>query len=223
MDCKQYQDALNVAALGFAGSANADAFDSHLRACEACRRELARRKEFAAALDRQMQAQLEIDVSADFNMRLRRRIATESEHVPSPLRHWTPVLAGAAFLIILLALMHQRGGSRVGPTANVQSPSVTAQSIAPKGPPSNRSIPSLHSVGLARTPAQELRVRIDPREVRATEMFESDAASGRINTTALAEYVSAQQSTDQMADLEPLKIPPLVFPPLEQPALDAQQ
>ena len=86
MDCKQYQDTLNATALGFPDGATAEALDSHLRLCEGCRSELARRREFAEALDRQMKAQPQIDLSADFNMRLRRRIATEFDHAPSPLR-----------------------------------------------------------------------------------------------------------------------------------------
>ena len=89
-------------------------------------------------------------------------------------------------------------------------------------PPNRTMAPPLHPVALAHTPVPKLKVRVDPRELRAAEMFESAAASGRVNTMVLAKYASAQQTADQMAELTPLTIPPLVFPRLEQPALDAQ-
>ena len=236
MDCEQYKDALNAAALDSLAGAKAEAFGFHLEVCEACRRELGLRSEFGRALDRQLRTQLAADPSATFNARLRRRIATESEHAPRPLLGWTPIVAGVASVVILLVLMHYRAGSGVAsPTtasgrAPVQSSPVAAQLTPSSGEssqpraasakPSNReSIPLLHPVGLARTPAPELKVRIDPREERAVERFESGRASGRINTTPLVQSASLQHG-DQMAELTPLTIPPLELPPLERPSLE---
>ena len=69
MDCQQYQDALNAAALGTESGADVQAFRLHLEICEGCRREFARRREFLGTLDLQLQAQFEAVPSPDFNAR----------------------------------------------------------------------------------------------------------------------------------------------------------
>ncbi len=103
MDCGQYQEALSASALGAESGAEVQAFRLHLEICEGCRRELARRREFIASVDRQLVMQSEAVPSANFNARLRRRISDEPRQVMSPSLRGLPIFAGAAALLVVLA------------------------------------------------------------------------------------------------------------------------
>jgi hypothetical protein len=237
MDCHQYQDALNAAALGAESGPDSQAFRLHLEICDACRREFARRREFLGSLDLQLQAQFEAVPSADFNTRLRRRIAAESERAPRPVLSWLPLLAGATALAALLAFLHYRGMFSAHPQEANQvqiastpgaQPSQAAPPDHPSAPvyanlaaaPSTRETPVLHPVVAAATASSPsgLRVRINRGELFATVRFTEAIAQGRIDATPL---VSAAQESDDSAGAKPLEIPLLEVQPMEKPNSDA--
>ena len=237
MDCQKYQDALNAAALGAESGADAQAFRLHLEICEACRREFARRREFLGNLDLRLRAQFEAVPSADFNARLRRRIAAESERAPRPALSWLPLLAGAAALAALLAFLHYRGvfsphprdanPVHIASTPGAQPSQVAAadHDAAPVHAnsavaPSARETPSLHPVVAAATASSSpvLRVRIDRVELYATVRFTEAVAQGRIDATPL---VSASQKTDDSTGTKLLEIPLLEVQPMDKPNSEA--
>jgi len=232
MDCQQYQDALNAAALGAQSGADAQAFRLHLEICEGCRREFARRREFLGSLDRQLQTRFEAVPSPDFNARLRRRIASESERAPRPVLSWLPLLVGATALAALLAFLHYRGvmtphqrdanavhiastpGAQPPQAAAADHPSAPVHANSP-GAPNVRETPSLHPVvaTAAASTSPALRVRIDRSELFATVRFTMDVAEGRIDATPL---VSASQKSDEAAGAKPLEIPLLEVQPMDK-------
>jgi putative zinc finger protein len=237
MDCRQYQDALNAYALGAESGADVQAFRLHLEVCEACRRELARRREFLGSLDLKLRAQFEAVPSPDFNARLRRRIAAESERAPRPALSWLPLLAGAAALAALLAFLHYRSVFSPHPrdanpvhiaSAPGAQPSQAAATDHPSSPvyansaaaPNASVTPSLHPVVAAATASSSpvLRVRIDRVELYATVRFTEAVAQGRIDATAL---VSASQKSDDSAGTKPLEIPLIEVQPMDKPNSEA--
>ena len=237
MDCRQYQDALSAAALGAESGADAQAFRLHLEICEGCRREFARRREFLATLDLQLQAQLEAVPSLDFNARLRRRVASESECAPRPVLSWLPLLAGATALVALLAFLLYRGvitphPHEANPVRIASAPGAQpAQAGAPDhssaavyansaAAPSARETPSLHPVVAAATASSSpaLRVRIDRGELYATVRFTEAISQGRIDATPL---VSASQKADDSTGAKLLEIPLLEVQPIDKPNSDA--
>ena len=234
MDCQQYQDALSAAALGAESGADAQAFRLHLEICEGCRREFARRREFLATLDLQLQAQLEAVPSLDFNARLRRRVASESECAPRPVLSWLPLLAGAAALAALLAFLHYRGvfsphprdanlvhiasapGAQTSQAAAADHPSVPVYANSPAA--SSASVtPFLHPVAATPSTPPALKVRINRQELYATVRFSQALADGRIDATAL---LSAAKSADESAGAKPLEIPLIEMKPIEEPHAD---
>jgi hypothetical protein len=235
MDCQQYQDALNAAALGTESGADVQAFRLHLEICEGCRAVLAERREFLSALDLQMRTQLDAAPSPEFNVRLRRRIAAESKRAPRPLLSWLPLLAGATALAALLAFLHYRGVFSAHPQEANQvqiastpgaQPARAAAADHPSAPvyansaaaPSARETPSLHPVVAAATASPALRVRIDRRELYATVRFNEAVAQGRIDATPL---VSASQKADDSTGAKLLEIPLLEVQPIDKPNSDA--
>jgi anti-sigma factor RsiW len=231
MDCRQYQDALKAAALGAESGRRARGFRLHLEICEACRNELARRREFVGALDRQLQTQLESSPSADFNARLRRRIAEEPNARPA-IFNWLPLLAGAAAIavaLVVISVQHRaaRNQSDIAPevatarhdstheeTPPPASPSEAAQtSPAPENSPSEKSL--LHPVMAAGSSRALLKVRVDPQEIYATVRFAQAIAEGRIDARTL---LSAAQATNKTDDATALDIPILEVPPLKSPS-----
>jgi len=235
MDCQKYQDALNAAALGAESGADAQAFRLHLEICEACRREFARRREFLGNLDLRLRAQFEAVPSADFNARLRRRIAAESERAPRPALSWLPLLAGAAALAALLAFLHYRGVFSPHPrdanlvhiaSAPGAQPSQAAAADHPSVPvyansaatPSASVTPLPHPVAATPSTPPALKVRINRQELYATVRFSQALADGRIDATAL---LSAAKSADESAGAKPLEIPLIEMKPIEEPHADA--
>ena len=232
MDCQQYQDALNAAALGTESGADVQAFRLHLEICEGCRAVLAERREFLSALDLQMRTQLDAAPSPEFNVRLRRRIAAESKRAPRPLLSWLPLLAGATALAALLAFLHYRGVFSAHPQEANQvqiastrgaQPARAAAADHPSAPvyansaaaPSARETPSLHPVIAAATASSSpaLLVRIDRGELYATVRFTEAVAEGRIDATPL---VSAAHKSDDSAGAKPLEIPLLEVQPMDK-------
>jgi anti-sigma factor RsiW len=237
MDCQQYQDALNAAALGAESGAEAQAFRLHLEICEACRREFARRSEFLGSLDLQLQARFEAVPSPDFDARLRRRITSESERAPRPVLSWLPLLAGATAFAALLAFLHYRGvisphpheanpvqiastpGAQPSQAAAANHPSALRYANSAAAP-SARETPSLHPVIVAATASSSpaLRVRIDRGELYATVRFTEAIAEGRIDATPL---VSAAHISDDSAGAKPLEIPLIDVQPMDKPNSEA--
>ena len=233
MDCRQYQDALNAAALGAESGADAEAFGLHLKICEACRRELARRRDFLGLLDHELETQFEAAPSPDFNARLRRRIAAEGETAARPFLYWWPALAGAAAFLVALALFHSHSAT---PPLRVANPveSTSSAEAAPTKPDTwkpnsaprlaistaeapSRTMPSLHAVALRQPATLALKVRIDRREFYATVRFTQAVAEGRINVRPL---LSAAEEAEESGDAQPLQIPVLEAPSLTRPSTD---
>lgn len=233
MDCRQYQDALNAAALGEQSGADAQAFRMHLEVCEACRRVLASRREFVGALDLQLRTQLDASPSPNFNARLRRRIAAEPERAPRGLLNWWPVLAGAAALAALLVIIHFH--RTVTPQSIAMRPARSSASLeqksaqtAPEIPDEPRhaastaaprppETPLLHPVA-AQSASPPLKVRINRQELYATIRFTQAVADGRIDAAPL---LSAAKSADESAGAKALDIPLIEMKPIEEPRTDA--
>lgn len=223
MDCHEYQNALNAAALGEQSGTDAQAFRLHLEICEACRRVLASRREFVGALDLQLRTQLDSAPSPDFNARLRRRIAAEPERAPRGLLNWWPVLAGAAALAAFLVIFYfhrtvtpQPIAMRSAQTApEIPDESRHAASTAASRPPET---PLLHPVAAIQSAPPPLKVRINRQELYATVRFTQAIADGRIDATPL---LSAAKQSDESAGTKPLDIPLIEMKPIEEPRSDA--
>jgi len=234
MDCGQYQEALSAAALGAETGAEARAFRLHLEICEGCCRELAHRREFLARVDGRLRAHFEAAPSADFNARLRRRIADEATRALRPSLQWLPAFAGAAALVVLLALFHLRRGGTLQPRdANPVPSASAAEQPAPRVAPLGNSSalpqestvagvnppgrPMLHAVATSPlSPA--LEVRIDHHELYAVVRLTQAVADGRVDTAALLD--SGRQPDEPIA-AKPLEIPLLELKPIEKPALES--
>jgi Putative zinc-finger len=234
MDCGKYQEALSASALGAESGAEGQAFRLHLEICGSCRRELARRREFLASVDRQLVMQSEAVPSGDFNARLRRRIADEPRHSLWPSLRWFPVVAGAAALAMVLAFFHfyrdgtqqprnldpvpyapeaERAAPQVRPAGN--SPQPAQKTAAATLIPPHRI--ELHPLVANRASAPTLEVRIDRRELYAAVLFSRAVADGRIDAAPLLE---AQREPDKPVAAKPLEIPPLELMPIEQPSTE---
>ncbi len=234
MDCRQYQDALNAAALGAVAGADVQAFRLHLEVCENCRREFVAKREFLGVIDRNLQMQFGPVPSADFNARLRRRIAAEPKSAFSALPGWWPVLAGAAALLALLVIFHFHRAntpqsSAVNTVRNSASPGLqpaqttsenpdeprhAASTAAPRPP----ETPLLHPVVAIQTASPPLKVRINRQELYATIRFTQAVADGRIDAAPL---LSAAKSANESGGAKRLVIPLIEMKQLEAPHTDA--
>jgi hypothetical protein len=232
MDCEQYQEALSASALDAESGAEVQAFRLHLEVCEACRRELVHRREFLASVDRQLVVRCEAVPSGDFNARLRRRISDEPRQVMSPSLRGLPIFAGAAALLVVLALFHF---SSVGTARSHDSNPVSTASSAEKptsGVPSVDNSPaparenrvadlnpseqiSFHPISAIRRSSPEFKVRIDHQELYAVVRLTQAVADGRVNTAAL---LDSQQQPEEPVAAKPLEIPPLELRPMEESA-----
>jgi hypothetical protein len=232
MDCGQYQEALSAFALGAETGAEVQAFRLHLEICEGCRGELARRREFLASVDRQLLAQFEAAPSADFNARLRCRIADESEQVPWPRLRWIPVFAGATALAVLLAGAHFRKMRDVrdvlAPPAALSTPLSTAQVqtvVAPEANETGKGLHrvsphradlsatfALHEVGVVSRSPLPTEIRIDKHESRSLDALVRAVATGQVETTSL---IAAPPGIDQSLEANALKFPPITFTPVD--------
>ena len=234
MDCEQYQEALSANALGAESGAEVQAFRLHLEICGGCRRELVRRREFLASVDRQLVMHSEAVPSGDFNARLRRRIADEPRHSLWPRLRWLLAVAGAAALAMVLALFHfHRGGTqqpsnldpvRYAPEAERPAPQVRPVGSSPQPAQETATatlIPphriELHPVIADRSPAPTLEVRIDRHELYATLLFTRAVAGHHVNEAPLLE---AQREPEKPVAAKPLEIPPLELMPIEQPSTE---
>jgi len=226
MDCRQYQDALNAAAIGAESGPDARAFHLHLEICEACRSELARRREFLGVLDRQLQTHFEAAPSCDFNSRLRRRIAEEQNARPA-IFNWLPLLAGAAAIAALLTVIYTQHRSAshhsdLAPNIATARPDATHELAASpeqggENAQASPAPPLLHPVIAARPPRTPVIVRIDHQEVHAVVQFAHDAEHNRVDSAAL---IRAQQTPDEPLEPAPLKTRPIDQQLIETPELE---
>jgi hypothetical protein len=234
MDCDQYQEALSASALGAESGVEVQAFRLHLEVCEACRRELVHRREFLASVDRQLVVRCEAVPSGDFNARLRRRISDEPRQVMSPSLRGLPIFAGAAALLVVLALFHF---SSVGTARSHDSNPVSTASSAEKptsGVPSVGNSPasarenrvadlnppeqiSFHPISAIRRSSTEFKVRIDHQELYAVVRLTRAVADGRLDAAAL---MDTQVQSDGPVAAKPLEIPPLELKPMAEPTLE---
>jgi Putative zinc-finger len=232
MDCEQYQEALSAAALGAESGAEVQAFRLHLEICEACRGELARRREFLASVDRQLVMHSEAVPSGDFNARLRRRIADESTQTPSPSVRWIPVFAGAVALIVLLTVLHfqklRDTDNAVAPPAHISAAVPAARPQAAVPPSDNdtdagprpairrrteaRATFALHEVGVVSRSALPTEIRINPEESRSLVSFARAVSRGQVETASL---VPAPPEIAQSLETKALEFPPITFARLE--------
>jgi len=235
MDCGQYQEALSGAALGAGSGAEVQAFSLHLEICEGCRRELARRREFLGVLARHAQTQFEAEPSADFNARLRGRIAGEPRRLLGPSWQWLPALAGAAALAALLINPHfwkmratfnsvtrRDSGSIAAPAAELPSVSnvIATDSTASNGGerpgtrPRNdsRGTPGLHEVGFVTHVPLPTEIRINEQESKSLDSLARALASGKVESESL---VAMPREIDQSLEAKALKFPPISFTPLD--------
>jgi hypothetical protein len=232
MDCGQYREALSAVALGAETGFEVQAFRLHLEICEGCRDELARRREFLASVDHQLLAQFGAAPSADFNARLRRRIADESKQVPWPRLRWMPVFAGATALAVLLAGAYLRKLRDVrdvlAPPAALSIPLSTAEVQAVVAPEANETGDglhrvshnranlgasfALHEVGVVSRSPLPTEIRIDKHESRSLEALVRAVATGQVETTSL---IAAPPGIDQSLEANALKFPPITFTPLD--------
>jgi Putative zinc-finger len=235
MDCEQHQESLSAAALGAETGAEVQAFRLHLEICEGCRGELARRREFLASVDHRLLARFDVAPSADFNARLRHRIADEQMRERRPALRLLPAFAGAAGLAVLLALFHfHRGGELRPRDSNPVRDASSAEQPAPRMPSLGKSAapqqesavagvnapewPLLHPVA-ATPPSPALKVRIDHRELFAVLRLTQAVADGRVDTAAL---LDSQRQPDESVAAKLLEIPPLELKPMEDSALEGE-
>jgi hypothetical protein len=232
MGCEQYQEAISATALGAETGAEVQAFRLHLELCEGCRRELARRREFLASVDRQLLTQLEAAPSTDFNARLRRRIAGESKQVPWPRLRWIPVFAGATALAVLLAGAYLRKMRDVrdvlAPPAVLSTPLSTVQVQAVVAPEANetgdgvhrvsrhradlRATFALHEVGVVSRSPLPTEIRINKQESQSLDALVRAVATEQVETASL---IAAPPGIDQSLEASALKFPPITFTPLD--------
>jgi anti-sigma factor RsiW len=232
MDCEQYQEALSASALGAESGAEVQAFRLHLEICEACRCELARRREFLGSLDRHLHTQFEAAPSTDFNARLRRRIADEPRRSPSPSLRWIPVFAGAVALVVLLTVAYFRklrnAEDAPAPPAPISAAVLEGRPQAGVSANDNdidagprpathrrtevRATFALHEVGVVSRSPLPTEIRINPEESRSLAPFARAVSRGQVETASL---VAAPPVIVEPLEAKALEFPPITFAPLE--------
>lgn len=178
-----------------------------------------------AALDRELQAILDVDPSPEFAARVRARIAE-----PRRSAWWPPafalgaVVAAAALLIAVVVLRSLPRGTRseIAPlaaralaSATVETPDLLARRSSVRVPPESaqRSADARPRAATAQTiAAREPEILVDPREAAAIRAVIARARGGRID---LAPVLRA--STPAAMDLGPvvdIAIPAITIDPI---------
>lgn len=225
MPCEKYsarmKDYLADAGLGTLPPDREAEAVAHFANCAACRDAFHQAQALYAAVDRGVGDLVSSEPSAQFQSRLRARLAAEP--APSRARQfwpaWAPVAAGALAVAAVVFFALRTHSPR--PTNPSASPTIanrirpgTAPEVAVISPsqlapaePSHRA----HSNRAAR-PA-EPEVLVEPGQLVAIEAYVEATRSGRVNGK---EILAEQQQMES-----PLEIKPLEFAPLEKLDSDA--
>ena len=231
MSCERHERALIDAALGAAAGPDLAA---HLGGCPACRERLARERQLAAGVDRELEAALDVEPGPEFAARVRARVAARRVRPRRAVAlSWMGGLAAAAALVLGFRLLipgPEAGGppplARVSPSGR-EDPSGSAPAGPPAPAPSSRTVragperaarvvraDARASVRPAlRRPAAPV-VLVPPGQRAALRRFAQ--ALWRPGVEPPARLLDERQEMEVVAPA-PLSVAPLQVPPLEPP------
>jgi anti-sigma factor RsiW len=223
MSCEKYSGWMTGAALGELRPEREPELLAHAMECAACRDALAHAREVRNFVDRGVAALVAGELSPQFAVHLRRRIARESELQRSPWTAWAPVIASALALVVLLATMftrrpvHNRSdpslASAVNPVSAVPT-AVSAPAAIPQGPVRTASeSASKRGARSSRAAAVFPEIIVPESQLAAAAQLSAAIDSGRVDGNQL---LAAQQEYGK-----PLEVKPIEIAPMEIPALDA--
>ena len=224
------EDSLMNAVLGEITTAREAELRAHVAECAACREAFAHAKVARAAVDEGMKELVSGEPSANFESRLRARLAAE----PAPGRihqfwpAWAPATA-AAFVVVALFLFVQISHlpRRANPpqeahVADKKAKPPLARAINPASP-SQRTAP-LHSpvqhtarATLARPAGPE--VLVEPGQLEAALQFADEVRSGHVDGEKL---LAAEESANAPLEIKPLEVVSLMPPQFDLPADSAE-
>jgi anti-sigma factor RsiW len=226
MPCEKYSGWMTDAALGELRAEREPELLAHAMECEACREELAHAKKVREFVERGVEELVVGEPSAQFDTRLRRRIAQESRALGFDWAAWVPLAAGAVALAVFLILVIGRTPHRgaVGPgvasdasTAKTISPSVPS-SVAPAEPVKNAL--SAREAGGERATERATergphspsanaglpKIIVPPGQLFAAARLSEAIRSGRVDGRQL---LAAQQDDEKPLEVKPIEIAPL--------------
>jgi anti-sigma factor RsiW len=222
MPCEKYSGWMTDAALGELRSEREPELLAHAMECDACREALAHARAVLDFLDRSVESLVASEPSPQFATDLRRRIAQESEPLRFPWTAWTPALAGALALAVVLLIIVARE-----PVHHGSNPTVTA-AVNPISAPSETVTSSAAiPTNVKRTEAKDDTKRGGRPRAATTARPEIIVPKGQL--TAAAQLSAAINSGQvdgsqflavQQDDEKPLEVKPIDIAPLEIPALD---
>jgi len=247
MNCQDYQQWIEDAALGAIAGRIADEIDgsrraqldAHLAACPECHRAFEAAQKLYAAIDEGVAARVEGMPSGDFAARVRMRLADERER--AQLRWWRPgiwipALGSAALALLLLSIWIARRPNEHRHYPPQQQ--IAHTPVAPK-PASPGSVTPPEQASVTRppaTPAAPRRSRVAGATRQSRERKSSpDSGAPQLQVqvqpgqwAAITSLCRAGQSgkvnetakdvpADQPLQVKPVEIPPLVVAEIQDP------
>jgi hypothetical protein len=231
MACQRFAGALRAYA---AGGELPPALRAHLGECGQCRGELARERALVASIDRDLAHEMGVEVSVDFEARVRERIASQPAG-RGWMTGWRPAFAVASLVVIASAvgLGVLRWGPWQGGASGSASAGITRQAGAPPGEAEPASPTAVDSgVRPAGAPTEHVIAAVSPRKVlrqRAAATAEPEVLvppdqqlaiarlldmirAGTLDERAFQEVGPPLESAPPIV-VEELKVPPIVVVP----------
>jgi hypothetical protein len=239
MNCQDYREWIEDAALGAIDNARRAQLDTHLAECPECCRAFEAAQKLYAAIDQGVAARVEGKPSADFAARVRMRLAGEGEK--AQLRWWRrsiwiPALGSAVLALLLLSIwIARRPGGQRQPTkqiARTTAPAATSASnvrppeqakvarppAAPAAPrrsarvstPTSQNRPRRQSTPDSEAPP--LQVQVQAGQWAAVTSLYRAGQAGRLEGAA-----EASAAAEQPLQVKPVEVPPLVVAEIQDP------
>lgn len=225
MSCESYQAWMADAAAGGLAASRAVELEAHLGKCTRCREAFDRERALFARIDAGLAAQVAGEPSAEFALRVRRRLETEAAAEPARPFVWIPVFAGALAVLLLVAVwVRNRAPAQVDTaqrrpgtaSATVEAPSRTAPDTAGAARGLPEALAVRHPSG-RRAPRLEVLVAREEAQ-GAAWLYSAMRQRGTTLTAVLAEEAAAQAERAKPIELAALSIAPIEIPPLPKGA-----
>jgi anti-sigma factor RsiW len=220
-------DSLMNAALGELTPAREAELRAHVEECAACREAFDHAESVSAALDGGLNSLVSGAPSANFESRLRTRLAAE----PAPARisqfwpAWGPAMAAAfvvvaLFLSVLISHLPRRASPPQEAHVADKTPAPPVVRAATPVTPSLPAVPphsrvAHYAVRATPAPPAEPEVLVEPGQLAAALQFADAIRTGSVNASQLV-VINEELS-------KPLAIKELQIAPLEKPHVDSNQ
>lgn len=226
MNCENYQEWIEEAALGALGASRHARLDAHLAGCARCRESLAAVERLLREIDRGLVASLDRQPSTELAARVRMRLAEEGVRARPRARWtvgaWVPVSAAALAALILTVWLGRRSPPSPRPGAPGEQASATPPSfgLTPARPArATRKLPRSpnHRQSTRQPAAPQLEVLVEPGQWAAVvklynSVWAPEPSSGFANASRASGPApgpeAAEQAEDQLV-LKPIEIKPL--------------